>query len=385
MCNFDNGQDGFCEPCDHHDSHTCIDSSFITDIGTQECLKVCLDGDYGEDITTTQSTTTSSYRSTTTSSTTTQSTTTGASCGGFASIHDFLANTGAIHFEGIFTNEQDSFSRRPGQETHGLRRRKIQFTQWIDNIFMKMSKHLEKRRFISCFEEHGKLFDGGLTISEDFNQCPLIEATNIDDYFGNVINFVDWFYQGCGDAGKIMSKLQHRWNRINQIRDEIQALIVSRNRDYTVLDLNQYMIDYYGVDSSEFTFADWESVFWYLDSWSEFNPPNDDNTWTVSNHCISGDALAINPILFHLECQQVNEWDCFAIEPEARIYYASKNDHADLMSTLNCVECGCQPGKGPIYSWTEAFFNGPPADWTPPNVQKTHESGLKEFLEAKKS
>ena len=88
---------------------------------------------------------------------------------------------------------------------------------------MKMSKHLEKRRFISCFEEHGKLFDGGLTISEDFNQCPLIEATNIDDYFGNVINFVDWFYQGCGDAGKIMSKLQHRWNRINQIRDEIQA------------------------------------------------------------------------------------------------------------------------------------------------------------------
>jgi len=50
MCNFDNTIDGFCEPCDHHYNYdACIASSFITQEGTDECLKVCVDGNYDGD------------------------------------------------------------------------------------------------------------------------------------------------------------------------------------------------------------------------------------------------------------------------------------------------------------------------------------------------
>ena len=145
MCNFDNGDSGFCEPCDHHDRHQgCVDSTFITETGTNECFKICIDDQY-EDTTTTAATTTGT--------TTHMTTSTGSSFGDFDFIHDFLAQIGPVHFESVFKNEQDSFSRKPERETHGLKRRKIRFSQWIDNIFIKMNKHLEKRKFISCFED----------------------------------------------------------------------------------------------------------------------------------------------------------------------------------------------------------------------------------------
>ena len=185
-----------------------------------------------DDITTTESTTTETTTTTRPRSTTTPSTTsTGSSCAQFDFIHDFLNQTGPTHFQSIFTNEQDSFSRRPGRETHGLKRRKIQFTQWIDNVFVKMSKHLEKRSFINCFEANGKLFDGGMVISEEFDQCPMIEATTIDEYFENLLVFVDWFYADCGNgmSGKLAEKLHHRWNRINEIKSEVQAHIDNKN------------------------------------------------------------------------------------------------------------------------------------------------------------
>ena len=227
MCNFDRGYEGFCEPCENLvDYDACMATGFITEAGTNECLKVCVDGYYGDDITTTETTTSTRPRSTTT-----PSTTTGSSCAQFDFIHDFLAQTGAAHFQSIFTNEQDSFSRRPGRETHGLKRRKIQFTQWIDNVFVKMSKHLEKRSFINCFEANGRLFDGGMVISEEFDQCPMIEATTIDEYFENLLVFVDWFYADCGNgmSGKLAEKLHHRWNRINEIKMEVQNHIDNKN------------------------------------------------------------------------------------------------------------------------------------------------------------
>ena len=51
MCNFDYGDGGFCESCDNQNSHqACIDSGY-TEAGTNECFKICIDGQY-EDTTT---------------------------------------------------------------------------------------------------------------------------------------------------------------------------------------------------------------------------------------------------------------------------------------------------------------------------------------------
>ena len=47
MCNFDDGDGGFCESCDNQNSHqACIDSGFHTEAGTNECFKICIDGQY---------------------------------------------------------------------------------------------------------------------------------------------------------------------------------------------------------------------------------------------------------------------------------------------------------------------------------------------------
>ena len=317
MCNFDYGDTGFCEPCDHHNSHqACVDSTFITEAGTNECFKICIDGQY-EDTTPTP---------TTTSRTTTQTTTSSvASCGDFDFIHDFLAQTGASHFEFVFTNEQDSFSRKPGRETHGLKRRKIQFTQWIDNIFVKMNKHLEKRKFISCFEDNGKLFDNGMMISKDFDQCPLIEATTIDEYFVNFLSFVDWFYTNCGDAGKLMDKLHNRWNRINEIKMEVHAHVHSKNRDFTVLDLNDYFLLNHGIDTSEMTVEEFTSNFWQAQIGS---PPNNGGaTWTVTNQCFADDFLVWPE--FEFTCSDLSDYECFNMWPEDHIYLSTFNGHGD--------------------------------------------------------
>ena len=223
MCNFDQDDSGFCEPCfQRFDNDRCIASTFATENGTNECIKVCVDGNYGDLHSSTELPTTSTVI---------------ASCSDFDLLHDFLAGIGAAHFESVFTNEQDAFSRKPGRETHGLKRRKIQFTHWIDNIFVKINWHLEKRKFRRCFEENGKLFDGGMMISKDFNQCPFIEATTIDEYFEHILNFVKWFYHingrydsgECASAGRyIVDTLHHRRKRINEIKMEIQAHVQSK-------------------------------------------------------------------------------------------------------------------------------------------------------------
>ena len=376
MCNFDYGDSGFCEPCDHHNSHqACVDSTFITETGTNECFKICIDGQY-EDTTTTATTTTGT---TTTSGTTTQTTTsTVASCGEFDFIHDFLTQMGAVHFESVFTNEQDYFSRKPGRETHGLKRRKIQFTQWIDNIFVKMNKHLEKRKFISCFEDNGKLFGSGMMISKDFNQCPLIEATTIDEYFENVLGFVDWFYMECGDAGKLMDKLHNRWNRINEIKMEVHAHVHSKNRDFTVLDMNEYFLMSWGMDTSQMTVEEFNSNFWFSENG---NPPNNGGaTWTVTNQCFAEDFMVWPE--FGFTCRDMSDFECFNMWPEDHIYLSTTNVHGDLITSQNCMRCGCQLGTGPITNVIDSFNNGgPPADWTPNNNQKVHNEAFQKYLD----
>ena len=43
LCNFDDGASGgFCEPCPGETDQDCIDSGYITDLGTAECQSVCV-------------------------------------------------------------------------------------------------------------------------------------------------------------------------------------------------------------------------------------------------------------------------------------------------------------------------------------------------------
>ena len=65
-------------------------------------------------------------------------------------------------------------------------------------------------------------------MSENHWKCRLLESDTVDEYFAAVIDFVNWLYSNCGDsttgetiAEKISGRLQKRWTRINEIRDEI--------------------------------------------------------------------------------------------------------------------------------------------------------------------
>ena len=43
LCNFDDGESGgFCEPCPGETDQDCVDSGYITDLGTAECKRVCV-------------------------------------------------------------------------------------------------------------------------------------------------------------------------------------------------------------------------------------------------------------------------------------------------------------------------------------------------------
>ena len=43
LCNFDDGESGgFCEPCPGETDQDCVDSGYITDLGTAECKSVCV-------------------------------------------------------------------------------------------------------------------------------------------------------------------------------------------------------------------------------------------------------------------------------------------------------------------------------------------------------
>ena len=43
MCNFDYGSNGgFCETCPGDTEQACIDTGFHTDLGTEECKKLCV-------------------------------------------------------------------------------------------------------------------------------------------------------------------------------------------------------------------------------------------------------------------------------------------------------------------------------------------------------
>ena len=94
-------------------------------------------------------------------------------CDRFDKIGDFLDNVGSGKFLVAFRNDQDLFSRRPGQVTKGLKKRKIQFTRWIENIFTRINMHFKKKRFQKCFQNK---VDSTEAISDSFDQCPLLNS-----------------------------------------------------------------------------------------------------------------------------------------------------------------------------------------------------------------
>ena len=88
-------------------------------------------------------------------------------------MHDFLDSVGSQKFLVAFANDEHLFSRRPGQVTTALNRRKTQFTRWIENIFSRIKMHFQKKRFQNCFQDKINSSD---FISQSFEQCHLLNS-----------------------------------------------------------------------------------------------------------------------------------------------------------------------------------------------------------------
>ena len=94
-------------------------------------------------------------------------------CDRFELMHDFLDSVGSEKFLVAFEIDEHMFSRRPGQVTTALKRRKTQFTRWIENIFSRIKRHFQKKRFQNCFQEKNNSSD---FISQSFEQCHLLNS-----------------------------------------------------------------------------------------------------------------------------------------------------------------------------------------------------------------
>lgn len=102
-------------------------------------------------------------------------------------MHDYLDSVGSEKFLVAFTNEEDSFSRRPGQVTTALKRRKIQFTRWIENIFSRIKMHFQKKRFQTCFQNK---IDSSGAINKSFEQCHLLNSrSGFSPFVGTLVQF----------------------------------------------------------------------------------------------------------------------------------------------------------------------------------------------------
>ena len=134
-----------------------------------------------------------------------------------------------------------------------------------------MNIHLEKRRFIECFEAFGKI--NGSSISQDFDQCSLINASTIDDYFSAVVDFTDWLYGDCDDNRTIAKKFEHRWNRINEIKTKVADFI--EGKSYSTFDFT----DYYS-QHGDYPFETW--ITW---TYHVTYPPRDDGLYYISSEC----------------------------------------------------------------------------------------------------
>merc|ERR1712131_224611 len=124
-------------------------------------------------------------------------------------------------FEEILVVESDSFSRRPGRITPGVQMRQRQFSGWMNTLFDNMSNHVNKNRFRNCYIEAGKLQSQNMELQSQFNQCTLVDAKSIDEFYDGMVSFINWFYPGCGKKDKMMLKFNQTWTKINQIRTAI--------------------------------------------------------------------------------------------------------------------------------------------------------------------
>ena len=102
---------------------------------------------------------------------------------------------------------------------------------------------------------------------------------------------------------------------------------------------------YYSFDLTEWLgqhgfipIEEW-STWWF----AERNPPHDDGMYTFSNECISASTHPnMNTLGDYGNCAEVAGIGlCYGWDPMDYIHFAQSNEYGDLVTTINCKECGC--------------------------------------------
>ena len=115
-----------------------------------------------------------------------------------------------------------------GRDTVGSAMRQNQFTDWLQTVFELFYEDITEESPRKCLAEKFKdSVEQGesnfLTHDELGSDCALdIEDGDIDNACQKLDAFLVWAYEDCQTNGShLLTKLRHRCNRINVIREEI--------------------------------------------------------------------------------------------------------------------------------------------------------------------
>ena len=189
-------------------------------------------------------------------------------------MREFHSEISSKLFGIVLENQQPIFSRnKRGERTRGFDQRKTQFTRGIDRFFrVFLNRHMGKARYVkrcywkmvqmfillqiqSCIYDYFKPFQrpnekivledqekfkwaSDWTLSEDFDQCPLLTASTIDEYFTGLLSYFDWLYDGCSTLrgwtrGRITN--HHYW-RTQSLRTTVEKWLSDRGVDVNTLE-----------------------------------------------------------------------------------------------------------------------------------------------------
>ena len=141
--------------------------------------------------------------------------------------------------------------------------------------------------------------------------------------------------------------------------------------------MTEYFLTY-GIWDYEYapdwTPEDFSNNVWFLEN----NPPNNGGaTWTVSNQCFHDEAVVI--LEFDIPCGQMSDFQCYGLYPEDYLFFATTNDYGDLITPLNCFQCGCQEGSGPTQTIIDSYWNGGGPVFTTDD-RKIHNEAFENYL-----
>ena len=118
-----------------------------------------------------------------------------------------------------------------GRDTVGSAMRQNQFTEWLQTVFELFYEDITEESPRKCLAEKFKdSVEQGETGASNFlthdelgSDCALdIEDEDIDNACQKLDAFFVWAYEDCQTAGsQLLSKLRHRCERINDIREYI--------------------------------------------------------------------------------------------------------------------------------------------------------------------